>query len=209
MNRQGLIIGVAVVGAVLVGIALYILLGGEPGDTVAPIRSPDAVEARDIIADIQRRTETQAPARPAPAPAAVTPAAGQGEAGPAAGGAATAAPAPAAPPANELDTAFERAQAFRAEGEMADAQLLYFFAARAGHARAAFELGSMNDPLHHAPETSLLPEPNAFQAYRWYNAARQAGMAEAATRLDALRNWATAAAAKGDAEAERLLLQWE
>jgi hypothetical protein len=34
-------------------------------------------------------------------------------------------------------------------------------------------------------------------------------MAEAATRLDALRNWATAAAAKGDAEAERLLLQWE
>lgn len=109
----------------------------------------------------------------------------------------------------DYDTAFARAQEFQGSGRLADAQLLYFFGARGGHAPAAFELASMNDPNHHTPETSLLPEPDPFQAYRWYSTARDQGMAEANARLEALRQWAEKASAEGDAEAERLLLQWE
>src|SRR5690606_41047838 len=75
--------------------------------------------------------------------------------------------------------------------------------------RAAFELGTMNDPLHHDPSTSLLAEPDAFQAFRWYSQALDGGVREAAGRLDALKRWADEQAAGGNAEAERLLLQWE
>jgi hypothetical protein len=67
----------------------------------------------------------------------------------------------------------------------------------------------MNDPNHHSPETSLLAEPDAFQAFRWYSVARDGGIDTAAVRLDALREWAETAAAAGDSEADRLLLQWE
>ncbi len=105
--------------------------------------------------------------------------------------------------------AVARAEQFHQEGRLADAQLLYFFAARGGNAAAAFALATMNDPNHHSSATSLLPEPDAFQAYKWYSTARDGGMSEAAARLDALHAWAETAAANGDADAERLLLQWQ
>jgi len=110
---------------------------------------------------------------------------------------------------SELDDAFERAQEFQRKGQLADAQLLYFFGARNDHGPSAFALATMNDPNHHSPQTSLLPEPDGFQAYRWYTVARDQGVAEAPSRLDALHVWAMKAAAEGDQEAERLLLQWE
>ncbi len=110
----------------------------------------------------------------------------------------------------DYDAAFSRAQEFQQAGQLADAQLLYFFAARAEHGPSAFALATMNDPAHHSPQSSLLPEPDPFQAYRWYTVARDHGMTQAATeRLDALREWARSEAAAGNAEAERLLLQWE
>lgn len=109
----------------------------------------------------------------------------------------------------DYDLAFERARGFQAQGQLADAQLLYFFAARAEHAPSAFELASMYDPNHHDPATSLFPDPDPFQAYRWYSVARDRNLDAAAERLDALHGWAETAAAGGDAEAERLLLQWE
>jgi TPR repeat protein len=109
----------------------------------------------------------------------------------------------------DYDEAFERAAEFQRVGRVADAQMLYFFAARANHARSAFELASMNDPNHHDPATSLAAEPEPFQAYRWYTAARDQGMTAAATRLEELHDWAETAAAAGDSEADRLLLQWE
>lgn len=207
MNRQGLIIGVAVVVAVLVGVGLWTVFGGDDtGDTVTPIRGPERAEdARNIIADIQRRTETQP--RAAEPPPAAAPAPGPAQPNAAEGGA-PAEPEQPALPTNELDRAFAEAEAFRAEGKLPDAQLLYFFAARQGHGRAAFQLAAIYDPLHFIPEQSLLEKPDPFQAFRWYNTAREAGIAEAADRLDALRNWATDAAAKGNAEAEQLLLQW-
>lgn len=111
-------------------------------------------------------------------------------------------------PAPDYDTAFSNAQAFQRDGQLADAQLLYFFAARAGHAESAFALATMNDPLHHSASISLLPQPDAFQAYRWYTTAHDQGMEAAQARLDALRVWARDAAQAGDSEAERLLLQW-
>ena len=110
----------------------------------------------------------------------------------------------------DYDTAFSRAQEFQSAGQLADAQLLYFYAARAEHGPSAFALATMNDPLHHSPQTSLLAEPDPFQAYRWYTVARDHGMSEAAgERLEALREWAQGRADTDDAAAERLLLQWE
>ena len=106
-----------------------------------------------------------------------------------------------------LDEAFARAEAHREAGELADAQILYFFAARNGHAQAAFRLGTSYDPLHHDPETSLLGKPDAFQAFKYYTQALEGGVTEAQDRLDALRDWAEREA-YANADAERLLLQW-
>lgn len=105
--------------------------------------------------------------------------------------------------------AYERAEAYHAEGRMADAQLLYFFAARGGNAAAAFDLATFYDPNHHSQTSALMEAPDPFQAYRWYEAAGEAGHEGASERLADLRAWAEQAAEGGDAEAERLLLQWE
>ena len=105
--------------------------------------------------------------------------------------------------------AYRRAEVFRSEDRMADAQLLYFYAARGGHAPAAFSLATFYDPNHHSPDSSFMDEPDPFQAYKWYSEAAEAGHENAATRLDELRAWAEQAAAAGSADAERLLLQWE
>lgn len=109
----------------------------------------------------------------------------------------------------DYDAAYERGAEFHEAGQLADAQVLYFFGARGGHADSAFALAAMNDPLHHSPETSLLPEPDPFQAYKWYTTAAEKGMEAANTRLEALKSWAETASEAGDEEAERLLLQWE
>ncbi len=111
--------------------------------------------------------------------------------------------------AADYGEALERAREFRAAGRHADAQLLYFFAARGKYAPAALELGSMYDPLHFSAETSLMDEPDAFQAYKWYRQALEAGESVAGERLTALRAWAEQRAEAGDADADRLLLQWQ
>jgi TPR repeat protein len=105
--------------------------------------------------------------------------------------------------------AYRRAEEFMSQGRMADAQLLYFFAARGGHAPAAFSLATFYDPNHHSQDSGLMDEPDPFQAYKWYGEAKEAGNENAAARLDELRAWAERAAAAGNADAERLLLQWE
>ena len=92
---------------------------------------------------------------------------------------------------------------------MADAQLLYFFAARGGYAPAAFDLATFNDPNHADTASGLVAAPDPFQAYRWYTVARDAGDERASQRLEELRAWAESASRSGDGDAERLLLQWE
>jgi TPR repeat protein len=104
--------------------------------------------------------------------------------------------------------AYERARAYQEQGQLADAQVLYFYAARGGHPDAEFALAEMNDPNHHGSGTSLLEEPDPYQAFKWYSAALEDGSNEAQARLDALHDWATQAAAQGNSEAERLLMQW-
>ena len=105
--------------------------------------------------------------------------------------------------------AHSRAQEFLAAERSADAQLLYFFAARGGHAPAAFDLATLNDPNHVGTAAGRVAAPDPFQAYRWYAAARDAGDERASERLEELRAWAETASRAGDGDAERLLLQWE
>jgi TPR repeat protein len=104
--------------------------------------------------------------------------------------------------------AFARAEEYQEDGRLADAQILYFYAARGGHPDAEFKLAEINDPNHHASATSMLAEPDAYQAYKWYRAALEHGSPRAQDRLDALHDWAMKAAAQGNSEAERVLLQW-
>lgn len=102
----------------------------------------------------------------------------------------------------------EQARSLRADGNLADAQLLYFYAARGGHAPAAFELAELYDPLHFDPSASLMEQPDAFQAFKWYQEAARAGDQQASARLQDLQLWAQQAAEDGDIDAEQLLLQW-
>lgn len=110
--------------------------------------------------------------------------------------------------APDYAAALDQARSLRAEGKMADAQLLYFFAARGGYAPAAFELAELYDPLHFDGTTSLMEQPDPFQAFKYYQQASQAGFDEAAGRLEALHDWAQQAAEEGNLDAEQLLLQW-
>lgn len=109
----------------------------------------------------------------------------------------------------DYDSAYDQANAFLDDGDVADAQLLYFFAARQGHGPSALVLARLYDPLDFDPSTSLMDEPDPFQAFKWYRQALESGEEEAAPRLEALRAWAAEAAAAGDQQAEQLLLQWE
>jgi hypothetical protein len=214
MNRQTLTIGAVVLAAVIVVFGIAVYLQRSVSDSSAPITGPGrAAEARGIIAEIEERRESGA-AEPAarPEPALIERPDEAAEQ-PADRGAIAVTPelareAPVGADA-ELDAAFERARELQAAGQLDDAQVLFFFGARQGHARSAYAYAEMNDPNHHSPETSLLAEPDAFQAFRWYSAALDGGIDAAAERLDALHEWAEAAAAVGDSEAERLLLQWE
>lgn len=102
----------------------------------------------------------------------------------------------------------QQARSLRAEGKLADAQLLYFFAARGGYTPAALELAELYDPLHFDSSASLMDEPDAFQAFKWYQQAAQAGDTQAGVRLEALHDWALQQAENGNLDAEQLLLQW-
>jgi TPR repeat protein len=105
--------------------------------------------------------------------------------------------------------AFAEAEEFRAEGRFADAQLLYFFAARGGHAPAAFTLATFYDPNHFSADAGLMDKPDPYQAYKWYKQSLEQNYAGAEMRLAELRTWAENAAGNGDVAAEQLLLVWE
>ncbi len=109
----------------------------------------------------------------------------------------------------DYTAALEQGRAFEEQGRYADAQLMYFFAARGGEPAAAYELGQMYDPTVFSPETSNMDEPDPFQAYKWYVQAQEAGVAPAGERLAELRVWTEREAEAGNLEAEQLLLQWD
>jgi len=104
--------------------------------------------------------------------------------------------------------AYERARQLAKAGQSEDAYLLDFYAARLGHAEAAFALAEQADPAHwRAGGTLQAPAPE--QALKWYRAAADAGHPRATERLTALRRWAETAAKGGDPEAQRLMLAWQ
>lgn len=102
-----------------------------------------------------------------------------------------------------VETAYQQGQVFESDGERVDAYLMYFFAARKGHAESALKLAEMSDPLANRPEKA---EP--YQAYKWYKTAADSGIEEASEQLEKLKQWAETSAGEGNPAAQRLLLQW-
>lgn len=108
-----------------------------------------------------------------------------------------------------LDDVFAAATAAQADGRLADAYLLLFFAAREGHVGAALALGSQADPATRDPANSVFESVDLTQAHKWYALAAQSGDAEAAERLADLRNRVERQAAAGDPLAQRITLLWQ
>jgi TPR repeat protein len=107
------------------------------------------------------------------------------------------------------DAVFDEAERLQGEGHIVDAHLLYRFAARHGHGQAAMVLGTQADPAFYAATSPDTLQNNPEQAYKWYTMAAAAGINEAVTRLQALRQNVELSAAAGDERAQRLLLLWQ
>lgn len=109
----------------------------------------------------------------------------------------------------DLTQAIALADQFQQQGELADAYLLYFFAAREGSVDAMLVMGKMSDPTSFDPANSLLNFPDAVQAHKWYLLASHQGNSQAAVRLSNLKQWALSEASLGNPEARQLLLYYE
>jgi hypothetical protein len=107
------------------------------------------------------------------------------------------------------DVVFAEARRLQTEGYAVDAHVLYRYAARRGHGKAAMLLGTQADPEFYIPDSpdSLNDQPE--QAYRWYSIAAAQGIDEADERLQALHKRMQKSAADGDERAQRVLLLWK
>ncbi len=188
------------ISLIVVALVLFILFGGgrggvKPADSAAGAGMPQPAEtesAAPTTADAAPEAETEAePAQPGQEARDYI--AGLREQGP---------PWP-------FDSVMQKASGYLNEGRLADAWLLYFFAAREGHPQAMMTLAELSDPGLFQPDNSLLDRPDPVQAWKWYSRALEAGFEPARHRLDALRGWAEQAAARGDLEAQTLMLNFK
>ena len=101
------------------------------------------------------------------------------------------------------------AKEYQHQGQVTDAYLLWFYAARQGDGQAAFALASLHDPNHFESGNSLLTTADATQALKWYRIAARQSIPHANERLQALRASLKAQADTGDMAARRLLLNWQ
>lgn len=108
-----------------------------------------------------------------------------------------------------LDEVFDAAAKAQTDGELADAYLLYFFAAREGHAGSALVLGQQADPASRDPANSLFESADLTQAHKWYQLAAGNGAPEGRQLLAELRTRVEQMAAAGDQQARRIALQWQ
>jgi hypothetical protein len=108
---------------------------------------------------------------------------------------------------NTGQKAFAAAEKQRSMGNTADAYLLYFFAAKQGHAEAAYILGTQSDPTYFTSVNSALDAPDLGQAIKWYQVAIDAGNKDARKNLKELAKRVKKQADAGSSEAQRLLLQ--
>ena len=111
--------------------------------------------------------------------------------------------------AEDLGSLFAAAEEARAAGELTDAYLLYFYAARKGDAASALALGTQADPATRDPASSVFESADLTQAHKWYQMAAQSGDAAAPARLADLRTRVEQLANSGDVEAQRISLLWQ
>lgn len=109
----------------------------------------------------------------------------------------------------DLDMLYNRAETLRKQNNQVDAYLLDFYAAKHGHAKAAFRLGQMADPATFSEIPNILKKASISQAYKWYLLAAQAGHKEAARHLKKMQTSVLAKAAAGDETWQRLALQFQ
>lgn len=103
---------------------------------------------------------------------------------------------------------FAKAGELSKAGKMADAYLLYFYAAREGHAESAYILGGWSDPNHFSRIENVFDDPSPLQALKWYRIAASDGNKDAQNRLRELQKWVEARARTGDVQAQQLLLSF-
>jgi len=108
-----------------------------------------------------------------------------------------------------LELIYVKAQSFQQEGSLADAHLLFFFAAREDHLPAMMVMGEMSDPTRFRAEDSLLDNADVIQAYKWYQKAAEKGHQPASERVVGLRQWALDEAEAGNSYARQLLLNFK
>jgi len=108
-----------------------------------------------------------------------------------------------------LELVYVKAQSFQQEGSLADAHLLFFFAAREEHLPAMMIMGEMSDPTRFRAEDSLLDNADVIQAYKWYQKAADRGHQPASERVVDLRQWALDEAEAGNSNARQLLLNFK
>ena len=104
---------------------------------------------------------------------------------------------------------YEKAQKYMQEGSLADAHLLYFFAAREDHVPSIMKLAEMSDPTLFRAEDALMDDADVIQAYKWYRKAADMGHQLASERVDGLQQWASNAAEDGNPHARQLLLNFQ
>jgi TPR repeat protein len=103
---------------------------------------------------------------------------------------------------------FTKAEGYLRDGSLADAHLLYFFAAREDHLPAIMKMAEMADPNLFLAENSLLDHADAIQAYKWYRKAELLGHQPAMDRVASLQEWAKVEASLGNPAARQLLLNF-
>ena len=108
-----------------------------------------------------------------------------------------------------LDEAYRKAGDYLREGSLADAHILYFFAAREDHLPSIMVMGEMSDPILFSAENALLDHADAVQAYKWYRKAASLGQPQAEKRIEDLHQWANDEAASGNPQARQFLLNFQ
>ncbi|MET0066060.1 MAG: hypothetical protein ABW076_06920 [Candidatus Thiodiazotropha sp.] len=109
----------------------------------------------------------------------------------------------------DSDQLMQRALSFQSAGQLTDAYLLLFYAAREGDGQAAFALASLYDPDYFQAGNELLESADVYQAHKWYQEAEKQRIPEARQRLQRLRSHIEKQAQNGDPSAQRLLLNWQ
>lgn len=195
---------------ILTVIAVLLVPGQEDSDKSREPLPP--VERPSLLAPADTQ-QTEPPSEPASNSGNTTKSSQDGDdalardTGPGAAGRRLIREAQANPPL-DLEAIWHQARRFEEGGQLDDAYLLYYFAARQGHGPAAMKLAREADPTAFEPG-GLFEKPDELQAHKWYAIAARAGIKEAEAALQVLRVRVEKAATNGDERARGLMLLWK